>query len=222
MPSSAAARPAPVTASPRDDLASPPASVTRAGSRANARTRVAGRGEARHEVGADRAGGAGDEDVHLRRSAAAHRQAQNVRKMRELPGRGRSENPRICGQFLRKPSRILRHLRSAALQAVSAVVGSCPSGWRGVHGEEVVQAHGEGSGCREEGFVRGLLLQVQSPLCARPGRAVRHVPAGPSRRSTAAAPAAVHLPPGAAHPGRVGVPHRAGAGRAAALTPGRE
>src|SRR3712207_6853634 len=33
----------------------------------------------------------------------------------------------------------------------------------------------------QEGVVRGLLLQGQPPVCARPGRALRDVPAGSSR-----------------------------------------
>src|SRR5215210_2919291 len=58
-----------------------------------------------------------------------------------------------------------------------------------------VQGNGDGSCCREEGVVRGLLLQVQPPLRARSRRAVRDVPPGPPRRAAPPAPAALHVPP---------------------------
>src|SRR5204863_842599 len=77
---------------------------------------------------------------------------------------------------------------------------------------------GEGSGSREEGLLRRLLLPLQPPLRPERGRALRNVPPGPSGRAAPPAPTPLHLPSGAPHACRVGVPQRGGAGGAASLT----
>ena len=115
-----------------DDRRSAAESVTRAG-RARSRARACpARGEARHEVGADRPGRAGDENVHLRRTRGTHRAStQNVRKMR-ASSRCAGANSRDLRRFFRSREN-LRHLRSCALQAVcGGALDARRSGWRGV------------------------------------------------------------------------------------------
>src|SRR5215210_394236 len=68
-----------------------------------------------------------------------------------------------------------------------------------------------------EGELRRLLLRSKWSVRSRTRRAVRDLPSRPSRGPAAAEPAALRVPPGAPPPGRVGVPDRAGAGRAARL-----
>src|SRR3954449_1582822 len=215
MPRSASPSPAPVTASPRTTPSSP-ATATRAGSRAKPRTRW----PAAISRGARSAPIAPVTPVTrtLMRGEPGEGigVAQNVRKMRLVLSRRRAKGP-VCWEE-RGLARNLRHLREASLRALAVVwLDARRSASEGV-GEEVGAGDGEGSRCREEGVVRGVLLPVQPPLCARPRRAVRDLPPGPSRRPPAAAAAALHLPPGTPDAGGVGVPHGAGAGRAPSLT----
>ncbi|CAA9498292.1 MAG: hypothetical protein AVDCRST_MAG38-3010, partial [uncultured Solirubrobacteraceae bacterium] len=72
---------------------------------------------------------------------------------------------------------------------------------------------GEGA----QGVVRGLLLPLQHALRAVARRALRHLPSGSSGGTAPAAPDALRVPAGAPAPGRVGLPHRRGAGGAARL-----
>ncbi|CAA9508347.1 MAG: hypothetical protein AVDCRST_MAG85-2184, partial [uncultured Solirubrobacteraceae bacterium] len=67
----------------------------------------------------------------------------------------------------------------------------------------------------QEGLVRGLLLQVQPAVLPGRGRALRDLPAQPSRGSAAAAAAALHVPSGASRARRLGLPDGPGAGRPA-------
>src|SRR5690349_2182853 len=99
----------------------------------------------------------------------------------------------------------------AAPSVLLAYASSCASV------EEEVGPSAEGSCRSEEGLVRRVLLPLQPALCSEPRRALRDLPARPSRRPAPAAPAALHLPPGPPHARRVGLPQRGRAGRPAPL-----
>jgi hypothetical protein len=98
---------------------------------------VPGAHQRRDEVAADRARGAGDEDVQLRRSGGGVDDAQKLRNVRHvLVPAGRKGT--ICGSFCNADGKS-RHLRVVALQAPDAgwLDGAVPS-VRGVR-EEVCE-----------------------------------------------------------------------------------
>ncbi|CAA9517799.1 MAG: hypothetical protein AVDCRST_MAG53-3308, partial [uncultured Solirubrobacteraceae bacterium] len=74
---------------------------------------------------------------------------------------------------------------------------------------------GEGSGCGQEGLMRAVLLPVQHALCAGARRALRQLPSKHPRGAAPSEPAALRLSRRAPHAGRLGLPERGGAGRAA-------
>ncbi len=83
-------------------------------------------------------------------------------------------------------------------------------------GRRQVQRTAERPSGPPQGELRRVLLPRQPPVRARSARAVRDLPSQRGAAETAAA-AALRVPPGAPRARRVGVPLRAGAGRAARL-----
>ena len=201
------------TASPRTTSSAPGRHA--APGRARIRARVAGAGEAGTSSAPIAPVDAGDENVHLRRTAV---------RIGEHPKRTEGAAVSLTGcpkhvDLLRfsTDEENLRHLRVCRCRPSQRVVGCRRSGERGCRrgGRD---ARWRRSGlprrrCRARTATSSATSSARSISKSRARRSAPTIPMACARRGSS-----LHVPPGAAYAGRVGVPLGAGAGRAAPLS----